>query len=73
MTGYVLDDLALTHGLLAEGTEHQRRELSRLLRDAFDGGPPLDIPAMCLVTAASARPVLAEHLADIVATAPATP
>ncbi|WP_322780504.1 hypothetical protein [Frankia sp. Cas4] len=38
MSGYVLDDLALSAGLAGTGSEHHRRELSRLLRGAIDGG-----------------------------------
>ncbi|WP_239382221.1 hypothetical protein [Frankia sp. CIT1] len=71
MSGYVLDDLALSAGLADTGSEHQRRELSRLLRGAIDGGPTLDVPALCLAQATEARPGLAGHLADIIAVAPA--
>ncbi len=70
MSGYVLDDLALGAGLAGTGSEHQRRELSRLLRGAIDGGPTLDVPALCLAEATAARPALAGHLADIIAAAP---
>jgi protein-L-isoaspartate(D-aspartate) O-methyltransferase len=71
VSGYVLDDLALSAGLVGTGGEHHRRELSRLLRGAIDGGPTLDVPALCLAEAAAARPALARHLADIIAVAPA--
>lgn len=39
MTGYVVDDLALIAGLTGTGSELHRRELSRLLHGAIDGGP----------------------------------
>ncbi len=71
MSGYVLDDLALSAGLAGTGSEHHRRELSRLLRGAIDGGPSLDVPALCLAEATTARPALAGHLAEIIAAAPA--
>jgi hypothetical protein len=70
VTGYVLDDLALSAGLAGTGSEHHRRELSRLLRGAIDGGPRLDVPALCLAAATAVRPALAGHLADILAVAP---
>jgi hypothetical protein len=70
MSGYVLDDLALSAGLAGAGSEHHRRELSRLLRGAIDGGPRLDVPAMCLAAAATLRPAIAGYLADILAAAP---
>lgn len=70
MSGYVLDDFALSAGLAGTGSEHHRRELSRLLRGAIDGGPRLDVPALCLAAVAALRPALANHLADIVAAAP---
>jgi len=66
---YVLDDVALIAGLVGN-IEHHRRELSRLLHDAIDGGPTLEIPALCLSTAALARPAIADHVADLVAAAP---
>ncbi|KXK59258.1 hypothetical protein AWW66_25235 [Micromonospora rosaria] len=70
MSGYVLDDLALLAGLT--GQEQHRRELSRLLHDAVGGGPRLAIPAFCLAgLAAEGRLVVATHLADIIAAAPA--
>jgi hypothetical protein len=71
VSGYILDDLALSAGLVGTGTEYHRREVSRLLHAAVEGGPTLDIPALCLSAAAAARPALAGHLADIVAGAPA--
>jgi hypothetical protein len=70
VSGYVLDDLALSAGLAGIGSEHHRREVSRLLRGAIDGGPRLDVPALCLTAATVMRPALADHLADIVAAAP---
>jgi hypothetical protein len=70
VTGYVVDDLALIAGLAGHGSEHQRRELSRLLHCAIDGGPALEVPALCLTAAATARPAIAEHLADMIAAAP---
>jgi hypothetical protein len=71
MTGYVVDDLALTAGLASTGSEHHRREMSRLLRDAIDGGPAIEIPALCLTAAAAVRPEIVGHLAELIATAPA--
>ncbi|MBE1485672.1 hypothetical protein [Plantactinospora soyae] len=70
MTGYILDDLALSTGLTPVGSEHHRRELSRLLRAAIDGGPTLDVPALCLTEAATSRQALAGHLAELIAAAP---
>jgi len=70
VTGYVLDDLALTAGLDEFSEEHHRREFSRLLRDAIDGGPGLAIPALCLAGAAVVRSAIADHIAAIVAVAP---
>jgi hypothetical protein len=69
VTGYVLDDLALIAGLAGAGSEHHRRELSRLLHGSIDGGPTLDIPALCLTAAGMVRPAVAGHLADILAAA----
>jgi hypothetical protein len=69
VSGYILDHLALIAGLSAVGTEHQRREVSRLLHGATDGGPRLDVPALCLAAANHARPGIAGHVADLVATA----
>ncbi|HET8684125.1 MAG TPA: hypothetical protein VFM54_19965 [Micromonosporaceae bacterium] len=71
MSGYVLDELALVGGLAGAGSEHQRRELSRLLRGAIEGGPALDIPALCLSAAAAVRPTIADHVAEIVVAVPA--
>jgi hypothetical protein len=71
VSGYVLDDLALSAGLAGTGSEHHRRELSRLLRGAIDGGPSLDVPALRLAEATATRPALAGHLADLIAVAPA--
>jgi hypothetical protein len=70
VSGYILDDSALIAGLAGDGSEHHRRELSRLVHGAIDGGPALDIPAFCLTTAAVARPALADHLAELIAAAP---
>jgi hypothetical protein len=70
-TGYVLDDLALTAGLTETGSEHHHREFSRLVSGAIDGGPSLDLPALCLATATALRAAVGEHLAEIIAQAPA--
>ncbi len=70
MSGYVLDDLALVAGLTAATDEHHRRELSRLINDAVEGGPTLSVPALCLTEAATARRSIGEHVADLVAWAP---
>jgi hypothetical protein len=69
MTGYVLDELALTAGLAA-GSEHHRREFSRLLSGAIDGGPGLDLPALCLAEATAGRPAIGGHVAELIAHAP---
>lgn len=68
--GYVLDDLALVAGLGGTGDERHRRELSRMIHRATEGGPVLDVPALCLTEATTARRSIAEHVADLVATAP---
>lgn len=65
MTGYVVDDAAIVAGL-GDGTEAQRRELSRLIHDTLDGGPPLHLPALCLAAAATVRPDIADHVAWLV-------
>ena len=65
MTGYVLDDAAIVAGL-GDGTEAQRRELSRLIHDTLDGGPALHLPALCLAAAATIRPAIADHVAWLV-------
>jgi len=70
VTGYVLDHWALTAGLAGAGSEHHRRELSRLLRGAIDGGPILAVPALCLTAATALRPTIADHLAEIIVAAP---
>jgi len=70
VSGYVLDNLALIAGLAGIGDEHHRRELSRLVHGAIDGGPRLDVPAICLTAATLQRAALADHFAEIVAAAP---
>jgi hypothetical protein len=70
MTGYVLDDLALTAGLGAASSEHHRRELSRLISGAIDGGPTLDLPALCLAEASTARSAIGTHIAELIAHSP---
>jgi hypothetical protein len=70
VSGYVLDDLALVAGLSATAREHHRRELSRMIHQAAEGGPVLDVPALCLTEATTARRSIAEHVADLVATTP---
>jgi hypothetical protein len=69
MTSYVVDHTALIAGLAGFGTESERREMSRLLVDAIDGGPPLAVPAACLAVAAAVRPALLDHLAGLLAEA----
>ena len=69
MSGYVVDHLALIAGLSGAGTEQQRREMSRLLDGAAVGGPTLDLPALCLSAASSSRSGIAEHVADLIASA----
>ena len=64
-TAYVVDDAAMVAGFGA-GTEVQCRELSRLIHDTFDGGPPLHVPALCLAAAAAIRPAIADHIALLV-------
>jgi hypothetical protein len=68
--GYVLDDLALVAGLGGTGTDHHRRELSRMIHRAATGGPVLDVPALCLTEATTARRSIAEHVADLVVSSP---
>ncbi|MGH3735314.1 MAG: hypothetical protein ACRDT6_06775 [Micromonosporaceae bacterium] len=68
MTGYVLDDLVLAAGFA--GAERHRREVSRLLHDAVDGGPGVSVPALCLAHIAVTRPAVADHLAEIIVAAP---
>jgi len=68
VSGYVLDHHALVAGLAGTGSEHHRREVSRLLTSAIDGGPTVAIPALCLAAAAAVRPAVAGHLADLIAT-----
>jgi hypothetical protein len=70
VSGYVLDDLALIVGLTGQGTEHDRRELSRLLVAAIQGGPAIAVPALCLCEAVVHRPEVADHLAELVASGP---
>jgi hypothetical protein len=70
VSGYVIDDLVLITGLADPRQERHRRELSRLVHGAIEGGPALDVPACCLVAAALTRPALADHLADLIAAAP---
>jgi hypothetical protein len=70
VSGYVLDDLALIAGLTADGDEHHRRELSRLLIAAVNRGPFIAVPALCLTTAAVRRPAIAGHLAELVTGGP---
>jgi hypothetical protein len=67
VTGYVLDHLALTAGLTEQGSQYHRRELSRLLHDALEGGPPVSVPAICL--AASTASAAAQAAAQAVARA----
>jgi hypothetical protein len=71
VSSYILDHLALTAGLAGTGSEHQRRETSRLLHAAVDGGPSLVVPALCLAEAAGTRPAIAEQLAALITDAPA--
>jgi hypothetical protein len=68
--GYVLDDLALVAGLVGSAGEHHRRGLAWLIDDAVNGGPLLDVPALCLTEATTARRSIGEHVADLVASAP---
>jgi hypothetical protein len=70
VSGYILDDLALIAGLTADGDEHYRRELSRLLIAAVNHGPFVAVPALCLATAAIRRPAIAGHLAELVTGGP---
>ncbi|MFC7548961.1 hypothetical protein [Plantactinospora sp. GCM10030261] len=70
MSGYILDELALIAGLTAQGEEHHRLELSRLLIAAIDSGPSIGVPALCLAVAAVRRPALPGHLAELVTGGP---
>lgn len=67
MSRYVLDHHTLTAGLAGAGSEHHRREVSRLLTSAIDGGPAVAVPALCLAVTAGQRPAVAGHLADLIA------
>ena len=71
MSGYVLDDLALTAGLAGGGSERHRREFSRLVSGAIDGGPAINLPALCLAAVTALRPAVIGHLAELIAHAPA--
>lgn len=67
MSGYVLDHHAVIAGLAGAGSEHHRREISRLLVPAIDGGPTVAVPAVCLAEIAGVRPAVIGHLADLIA------
>jgi hypothetical protein len=69
VSGYVLDRRTLAAGLAGAGSEHHRREVSRLLASAIDGGPAVAVPALCLAVTAGLRPAVTGHLADLIATA----
>ncbi|BCB87651.1 PIN domain-containing protein [Phytohabitans suffuscus] len=68
--GYVLDDLALVAGLAGTAGEQPRRGLSWLIHSAVTGAVALDVPALCLAEATTARRSIATHVADLVASAP---
>jgi hypothetical protein len=68
VTAYVVDDAAVLAGLAA-GAESQRREFSRFLNDAHNGGPSLHVPALCLAAVAGVMPTAADHVAILVAEA----
>ena len=70
MIAYIVDDAVLVAGLAA-GTESQRCELSRRVHGSLDGGPPLNIPAVCLTAAFAVRSAIAEHAAMLVTDSPA--
>jgi hypothetical protein len=70
VSGYVLDHLALTAGLTGAGSEHERREFSRVLQAALEGGPTIAVPAVCLATTAGVGPAVVGHLAELLADAP---
>jgi len=67
VSGYVLDHHAVIAGLAGTGSEHHRREVSRLLVPAVEGGPTVAGPALCLAATATVRPAAAGHLADLIA------
>ena len=69
MSGYVLDHHAVIAGLAGTGSEHHRREISRLLVSAIDGGPTVAVPALCLAVTAGVRPAVIGHMADLIASA----
>lgn len=50
MTGYVLDDLALSAGLTGTGDEHHRREFSRLISRVTPGRAAGLASAACAAT-----------------------
>jgi len=67
VSGYVLDQNAVIAGLAGTGSEHHRREVSRLLISAINGGPTVAVPALCLAAAAGVRPAVIGHVADLIA------
>jgi hypothetical protein len=67
VSGYVLDHHAVVAGLAGTGSEHHRREVSRLLASAVEGGPTVVVPALCLAVTARVRPAVVGHLADLIA------
>jgi hypothetical protein len=72
VSGAVLDDLALAAGLAGTGTEHERHRMSWRLHTATQAsGPSLILPALCLAAVTGIRPAVADHIAALVASAPA--
>jgi hypothetical protein len=67
VSGYVLDHHAVIAGLAGTGSEHHRREVSRILTSAIDGGPAVAIPALCLAVTAGVRLAVIGHVADLIA------
>ena len=67
MSGYVLDHHAVIAGLAGTGSEHHRRQVSRLPSAAIHGGPNVAIPALCLAATAASRPAVTGHLGELIA------
>jgi hypothetical protein len=63
---YVIDELALAAVLGGIGTEHERREMSRLISDAAHGGPGLDMPALCVWAAEDVRSGIVDHVVGLI-------
>jgi hypothetical protein len=63
---YVLDHHAVIAGLAGAESEHHRREVSRLLASAIDGGPAVAVLALCVAATASVRLAVLGYLTDLI-------